>query len=387
MYPSQQNATDQTANFFWILVMIVGAMLLVWFFAPQWIVYPVFKMRLAEIDLCRWLFMGINDIGSFVNLPALNLSHLDHLQQYILNSNPHEVPFQDFAAVNVYVGHWIRYPIIAALLALAVLIHFKHAGLAFHTTYSMKTLRNVGQQNWPQITPALSIDLVKEDLDSGPWAMAKMPINFCKEHSVLRVGEDKKGKKIWTIDKGIASRLFSMQIGMLWKGPESLPIHMKALLVIFVARAEKVPGVSNKLMAQIAASAATGKLDFTGVEEQLQQLKNSKLLQWLGTRHAYTYTVMASMLEIARADGVLATAEFLWLKPVDRRLWYVLNSVGRQTAVVEAAGVFAHWLAERKLKRAVKTPMVKQAVEGLEEEIANVLYLDESDKWHTSNAA
>ena len=57
--------------------------------------------------------------------------------------------------------------------------------------------------------------------------------------------------------------------------------------------------------------------------------------------------LIASLLEMARIDGVLASAEFLWLKPVDRRMWYMLNCVGRQTAVAEIAGLFAHWQAEK----------------------------------------
>ena len=92
------------------------------------------------------------------------------------------------------------------------------------------------------------------------------------------------------------------------------------------------------------------------------------------------------MLKIARSDGVLATAEFLWVKPVDRELWYMLNSVGRQTAVVEVSGCFAHWLAEVKLGAAIKTPMVKQAVDALQEALENVLFDESTIKWLSSAA-
>ncbi len=88
---------------------------------------------------------------------------------------------------------------------------------------------------------------------------------------------------------------------------------------------------------------------------------------------------MASLLEIARIEGVLTTAEFLWLKPVDLRLWYMLNSVGRQTAVVEIAGLFAHWRAEKRLERPLRTPMVKGAVTVLEKDITTVLYISEEE--------
>ena len=64
--------------------------------------------------------------------------------------------------------------------------------------------------------------------------------------------------------------------------------------------------------------------------------------------NAYVYSFMATLLEVSRSDGVLASSEFLWLKPLDRRLWYVLNHVGRQTAVVEVAEQFlTGWLEKR----------------------------------------
>ena len=102
-----------------------------------------------------------------------------------------------------------------------------------------------------------------------------------------------------------------------------------------------------------------------------------------GESHAYVGTLMASLLEIARIEGVLATAEFLWLKLVDRRLCYMLNSVGRQATIVEVAGLFAHWRSEKRLER----PLVKEAVTALEKDITTVLYILEEERWHTSRAA
>ena len=168
---------------------------------------------------------------------------------------------------------------------------------------------------------------------------------------------------------------------------DTLPIYIKALIIIFVARAQRDRAVASKLLKQIAASAASGKLDFSGVEETLRKYKHSKVVKWLEGRHAYVYSLMATMLEIARVDGVLATAEFLWLKPVDRRLWYVLNSVGRQTSVVEVSGPFSHWLAEKKMGRALKTPMVKSAVDALENTMLDTLFVPDEGSWRTYKEA
>jgi len=128
------------------------------------------------------------------------------------------------------------------------------------------------------------------------------------------------------------------------------------------------------LLKQIGSSATSDKLDFSGVKELVAKHKNSKYAQFAEQKHAYLLTVMATLLELARTDGVLATAEFLWLKPIDRPLWYMLNSVGRQTAFPEIAGVFAHWVAEKRLDRPLKVPMVEEAVKALEMAMKEIKY-------------
>ena len=56
-------------------------------------------------------------------------------------------------------------------------------------------------------------------------------------------------------------------------------------------------------------------------------------------RHAWQETAFPSMLSLARKDrGALPSAAFLWLKAEDRPLWYILNNVGSEAAMVEAAG-------------------------------------------------
>ena len=386
MYPSQQNATDQTANFFWILCLIIGGFLAVWWFRKAWIITPIFWIRIHEIDLIGVVGGVWSVVASSLHLPHFNMHALEHLQHYMTHSSPKGVPFNLFAEINAYIGQWLRWPVAITLCLLAAVMHFFHTSSRFRKTYTMDNLKKLESENWPQIKPVLTLDLVKEDLDEGPWAMAKHPLNFCKENNLVSM-KLQDGKETWSLSQGPAQRVFALQLGQLWKGVQALPIHMKALVVICLARAHRERKIANQLLSQIAGSAASGNLDFTGVEEQLQKLKDSKVLKCVEPRHAYVTTFMSTLLEIARADGVLATAEFLWLKPVDRRLWYVLNSVGRQTAVIEVSGVFSHWLAEKKLGRAFKVQMVKQAVKALEMTIQDTLYVPEGDSWHTINAA
>ncbi|HRE30934.1 MAG TPA: phosphoesterase, partial [Candidatus Berkiella sp.] len=119
-----------------------------------------------------------------------------------------------------------------------------------------------------------------------------------------------------------------------------------------------------------------GTMDYSDTDEYIKKYK-SKAAELCQKRHAYVSTVMAEMLLLARTDGVLASADFLWVKPIDRRLWYILNCVGRQVSVPEVSGVFAHFFAERELSRALTVPMVDEATNALEKAIINTIYVPE----------
>ncbi len=70
-----------------------------------------------------------------------------------------------------------------------------------------------------------------------------------------------------------------LQMGPLWKGVEALPIHVKALLIVFVAHGHRDHKVAEDLLVQITQSALHGRLNFSGVEELLTKYKDSKIIK------------------------------------------------------------------------------------------------------------
>ena len=126
-------------------------------------------------------------------------------------------------------------------------------------------------------------------------------------------------------------------------------------------------------MAQLNKTSTT-KFDYSGVDQLCAKHEKTVPVQEILQRHAYVSTVMAAMLEAARSDGVQASADFLWLKPLDRRMWYTLNTVGRQTPFVEVAGIFAHWVAEKGANKKLLVPMVEEATKALELALQEVVY-------------
>jgi intracellular multiplication protein IcmP len=180
-----------------------------------------------------------------------------------------------------------------------------------------------------------------------------------------------------TVMRDKARQAFAAQLGPLWAGVDNLPPHTKAIYAAFLARAEHDTDSCRGYLQKLARSAAKGTIDYSDTDELLKKYEKCKGAKLAQSRHAYVLTVMASMLVLARVDGVLASSDFLWVKPIDRRLWYTLNCVGRQVAVPEVAGVFAHWLAEKEMARPLSVPMVDEAVNAFEIAISNTVYIPE----------
>ena len=72
---------------------------------------------------------------------------------------------------------------------------------------------------------------------------------------------------------------------------------------------------------------------------------------------------------------MIQTVKHLWLKSLDRRMWYMLNAMGRQTAIIEVAAPFAHFKAEKRFKCALRVPMIQEAMKATDMAIKEILYI------------
>jgi intracellular multiplication protein IcmP len=361
----QQSQPDNSMGVLWIIAAIFIFAAALWYVFKKNIIHFYFTIKLWEISAI-----------------SIFTSKLDDVRTTILATDPLKFSFNDVGLIGEAVGDYLRFPFVLIILILAFVIYFSNSTRVFKRTYDMNVLANLEKDNWPQITPVLGLKLNKEDLDKGVWAMAMTPMQFCKRHKLLdeyraqpKEGTFQKDRNRIEValKRGKANKIFSMQLGALWPGIDKLPPHIHALFAVFAARNAGDSKAAANLLTQMSASSVR-KLNFSGADALCKKHQNVKAVQKVLQSHGYILTVMASMLEIAREDGVQASADFLWLKTIDRRLWYMLNTVGRQTPFVEVAGPFAHWIAEKQLGRHLLVPMVEEATNALELVLKEIVY-------------
>ncbi|MBA2657024.1 MAG: type IVB secretion system coupling complex protein DotM/IcmP [Tatlockia sp.] len=359
----QQGSSDNSMAPVWITVLVFIAAFFVWKLGHQHIVAFVFYLNVLQAKL----------VNLFVSNPELN-SNI-YLMQTI---DPSSVNWDQFVNLTRSVGNYVRYPVVALLVLFAIFLYKSNITLKFRRTHNMKTLRAQEQQNWLAIMPIIKEDLANQDVAKGPWAMALSPMEFARKYHLLRKDDAILDNPVPGFEmtaglrKGDAKRVFTLQLGPYWDGFERCPPQAYALAAVFIARMNRDRDSAKLILETLDKSFTAGKPDFSVARAVLKKHQNAENVQEILAKHAYLLTVMASLLEGSREDGVVPCSEFLWLKPLDRRLWYMLNSIGRQTPFAEVGGPYAHWRAEREMGRRSLVPMIDEAIKALDNAIKEV---------------
>ena len=355
--PQQGQNSDNSMAPVWIMILVFCTAFLVWRTGHQHIVNLVFFINIWEAKLINF-FIRNQELAQYINL-----------MQTIPTAS---VDWNGLVDITAHVGDYIRYPIVLILLVFAIVLYQSNVVLKYKRVHSMKSLREQEQFNWPAIMPIVKEDLVSQDVNTGPWAMALTPMEFARKYNLLRkddalLDNPLPGQEMTAgIRKGDAKRVFTMQLGPYWDGFEHCSPQAYALAAVFIARMNRDRDAANNILAVLDKTFVAGKPDFSVARPVIKKYENTELVQEIVSKHAYMLTVLGSLLIAARDDGVVPASEFLWLKPIDRRLWYMLNCMGRQTPYSEVAGPFAHWKAENEMGRRCLVPMVDEAIRALE---------------------
>jgi intracellular multiplication protein IcmP len=351
-----------------------------------------------------WYQLKYQLIGFYVSLKHIELIFLQYFSQIIplpINSEiPEMINYLEFihnrfdpdlntiGYIGKKVGFYMNFFYALICFFITHQLWQKNSLTKFIRKHTMQTLSDQEKNNWTIISPVIGKKIIEKDINKGPWAMADTPLQFCKKHDLLEIETIADRKNPWRLE-GVqkatlitkkALPILKAQMGTLWEGIDKLAPHRKALFAIFLARIENDKKAADDLLEDLSVSYAKGKIDYDAVAPILNKHQNSKVVQQCIQRHAYTLTVLAALLELSRTSGVLAASNFLWLKLVDRHLWYMLNCVGRQTPFSEVSAPWAHFIAEKEMGRALFKPIIDESVNALEEAISKVIYTESEDE-------
>lgn len=295
-----------------------------------------------------------------------------------------EYSYADMWALTMYVGKVsgaaYRYVVGSILICMGLWVLFVTSPSRFKNRHTLESLMGAQAISWPVISPFLKYNPASEN---GRIPGARVPLELPIFAEALYPEEWMAHNRIRVVngvpDRDQIRRALLGQLGERFDGIDNLPEHLYCLLAAFALKGGRKRKEADDLLGQIAKcwdhetgfnpsahvkSAASKALHDPKIIEPLLDVMN---------KHAYVATALLGALAWARRQGgVLAPAQFVWLRGEDRELWYPLNNLGRRAFHVEASGAMSHYMAEVEASRALSMPRLDSAV------VAIVQYLSET---------
>jgi intracellular multiplication protein IcmP len=384
-----------------------------------------FKSIIAKSNFYTLYFMNFVLHSSDISGTISNLRQVKSINDF---------SWEDIWTLTWFTGSYLRWIIIPPFLIWLVAMWRKDPIFKYRRQMNIMSLLEKNARIFFSVRPLVGENLLSEKSYKGNWRPFINPFNYALENNLFSMeGKSVKEVKKYlatlfkkrvnmderlvgdyenpTLDEARAEELFKRQLGeRIWehdRRPETkkdiwgmlmkMPKHKRALATVLLCHyvAERdLKKEGDALLEQFADSYYTEKLkkkkkkkvwsvdalNVEGVDDKLREILKTYdfdmvIIPFLF--HAWSHTLLISLFSQVKT---ITSADFIWVKPVDRELWYVLNNVGRKTYGSEGAGAFAHFQVEVGLGRPLTSPDVDSAVAGLRNTLATEGWLQRTDE-------
>lgn len=300
----------------------------------------------------------------------------------VMRANPHAVTFDRLVRLYRNIGLFFLYPAMGVALALAASCFWRAGAARFTRRFDLEGLMAEQARSFRSPAAFVGRRLKLTGVRQGEPRPADPALRPSEWIAAWASGED------GAFDEAAARRELARQLGEPWRGCESAPPQARCMLAAIALHGAHKRDEAIDFLGLLSESLPRDKRDGPGGPEHplvfpadVVKIADQVLaevaiagpaLETMG-RHFFSTAGLMSALTAARLrGGVLAPAQFAFLKLVDRRLWYALHSLGFEvdgprahphpSQRVEAIGARDHWAAERLAGRALATPEIDRAV-------------------------
>jgi intracellular multiplication protein IcmP len=302
----------------------------------------------------------------------------------VRRANPANVQFNDLVRLYRNIGLEFLYPAMAVVLGLAAAGFLRAGNARFTRAFDLEKLM-AEQAKTSRSTAAFVGRKLKL---TGVRAGDPRPAD-----PALHVSEwiQKYAFKDGRFDESGARKELVRQLGQPWTGRSAAAPALRCILAAFalhgVQRREEAAGLLGLLSEGLPVTktdAGSGPDEPLAFDEKTVAVADRVLAEigvavWalkIMETHYFTTPGLMSVLNGARLrSGVLAPAQFAFLKLVDRRLWYALHALGFESdgplahphpsQRIEAIGAHCHWAAERAVGAPIPTPELDAAITAI----------------------
>ncbi|MEM6780670.1 MAG: type IV secretion system protein [Pseudomonadota bacterium] len=365
-------SSDTAVGMFWIGLVLAALAWLFWRFQGDLILSAIRWVRYGE----AWLVSWFKDNNALVFWRG-NEIPLGEILDVAETMPPSEITLDFLDLLSTAALEPFRWIFVVILALITIWVYFKGPESENRVKFSIDTLLKRQAKNFPVVEPFIRFNPTKlPPRPPGSPVPAEIPLF-----------SEALGPEEWiafneipipdgNLAPDVTERAFAKQLGPRWKGVRGLPPYKQILLASFALKAFRKRNEADEMLGRLALCWSHDKglelrKDKKLLPEARNILKNKKISQKilsLCNQHAWQTTALMRALWYARTEGgVLAPAQFVWMRGFDRTLWYPLNNLGRNSYHLEALGAVCHYKAEKLAKRPIPKPKVKDAASSIAE--------------------
>jgi intracellular multiplication protein IcmP len=301
----------------------------------------------------------------------------------VQRADPTLVQFQDLVRLYRNIGTEFLYPAMALVLALGALSFLRAGNARFTRAFDLDALMAEQAKTSRSTAAFVRRGLKLAGIRAGDPRPAD-PALHAPEWIARYATRDGR------FDEASARRELFRQLGSEWRRLADAAPAVRCMLAVFalhgVQRREEAARLLGLLSEGLRVSGhdgGEGPTTLLAFDPKTLAIADRALAElcvaaWafeIMDAHHFTTPGLMSVLNAARLrSGVLAPAQFAFLKLVDRRLWYALHALGFEDGPlahphpsqrVEAIGARAHWAAERAIGAPIPTPEFEAAIDAI----------------------
>jgi intracellular multiplication protein IcmP len=353
---ADKNKHDEGVMFALIVFVVVLICIVFWFAMSAQISSGIRWLRVAELQLA-----------------SLFTDKYDAIIRQIMDMDPDHIRPIHLLYMSEAAGEFMRIPIAVLLSLMAVKAFFQKSKHPYARRLNLEAMAKEHATAFPVTSPIVKFNPLKANARAPgspvpeklpPFAEALTPEEWVA-HNSIPVTDG-------AIDRDASRMALAKQLGGRWKGVNQLPMYMKALFVAFSMKANGLRTESDDYLGELAQCWQPGKgLVLTPklrkeIKEKIADPKFGRITEKVAALHSFVTPALLRCLLMAREQGgVLASAQFVWLRAVDRHLWYAMNNLGRGAVHPESAGAISHYRAEKSAGKPIPNPQVEQAIDGI----------------------
>ncbi len=374
----------------WAIMLVIFAVIIwiIWYYfdveirdAVRWLRYGEMWAAKLVVDLSEML--GLVEGDEFTVFYPVTQSDVGWYGQFerVPDYKPEKLTYNHLSMFSALAMQPLK-PVLCGLMGLmAVWAMFRGPNTQYRNVLSLEGLIKRQSEIFPVIAPFVEFNPSKQSpRPPGSPVPAELPLFAEALGPEEWLSYNQIPMPDGVLDEEALFKTFRRQLGPYWRGPKGLEPYKLILLAAFCLKAARKRNDSDAMLGRLAMC--------WGAKDGLQLKKDPKLLKEAKAvladkklsgdtlancnQHAFETTAMLRALQTAREEGgVLQSAQFVWLRAHNRRLWYPLNNLGRQSFHMEALGAHSHFKCEKRTLRPIPVPKVEDAIQTITEYMAS----------------